>query len=1005
MNWHRYRENLTVKLDALYAGQSTTPTLLDINDCIREVVQSPTIGGRHRSGQCKYKSVPWWDEECKYIVAQRKLAHTRYKRQLTYDNFVHYKNACARVRKLCNYKKREAWRSFTNSLQRGMNTTTLWNKINRIKGAIAPKRLSYHIPQDILMQFHCNYEPPGINQKPYENCHTIHIVPSIMDEPFILPELKTILHSIKKSSSPGFDNLSYRMYVELSNESKSILLNAYNNIWNTSNLPTSWTHHKIIPIPKRGVNNITPDNLRPIVLTSCSRKIYERLLLQRLQSWVFSSNILPNWQFAFIKGRGTMDCLSTIIIDIFLAFQRREYCCVAFIDLRSAYDLVDINILLQMLYKYKLSNKMIRTLQVLLTENTTQVVHKHFQTGVRIKRMGLIQGGILSPLLFNIFTIEVGKAIRQHARLVQYADDYAVYSANSNLEICVRNVQLALMELQQWTEYTGMEISVPKARVVIFSKRRRQKVIVSFNDVQIPQVNHTKFLGIILDDRLTFRLHIEDVLRRANNLKRIMRAMCTIKEGAHPEVLLSFYKATVRSLFDYGSPFMDIANIQSLRKLEGKQIEFLKMCFGLLKSTPNTAVLLETGENTLKFRRILLTTKFLMKQVTSAQLIHKVKLARKLQTMKRQYNNNHLPALLIALDLIDNRLENVTNLRQYPCFETPYEIQLRSTELFNPINSALLQTTKKYNMERKYIFQEKLQTEYASAINFYTDGSKMNSNAFVGAAVFCPELNISEGYSLPVTCSVFTSEVFAIRQALIIIREKNILWATIFSDSLSALQAINFTGWTVNEIWLLQNIRKMIYHITSMGRVVHLAWVPAHSNIPGNESVDAIAKAATTTGDKVYNILSTWQDNFTQIKSFLRSTQNREFMQDTRQSTYYSRHVDVLMDAPWFKCARYSRSEISLLIRVRTNHALTPHRLHLMKLRDNDICDCGYGRGDLNHIFLSCTLFEEERQQLFSALLQCGVQFPTCMASITALPAPKLAQALDRFTKKVKIKL
>lgn len=1004
-DWDLYRERVDNKLEAYTRHKREDPTISEINNSIQQVIRAPPFCKQTSRTQRKHRSVPWWDLDCKRVAAQRKIAFTRYKQNMTYNTFLCYKEACAKVRKMCNKKRREAWKTFTNSIQCGVNTKVIWYKLNRIKGSIEPRQKTTLIHEELLLQLHSTFAPSTVIQKPFEVDINNQNENPIMDAPFSLQELLVILKNLKTNSSPGIDGISYLMYKNLSLTSHRMLLSAYNKVWSCTEIPTDWQYHKLIPIPKQDFNNDDAKKLRPIVLSSCSRKIYERLILQRIQDWTLTSAIIPSWQFAFIKGRGTTDCLSTLVVDIFLSFLRREYCCVVFIDLKSAYDLVDINILLAMLQKYKMSNKMLQNIQSLMVSNTTSIVHKNIQTAPRSKDSGLVQGGILSPILFTIFTIEIGTLIRKYARIIQYADDFAIYSAHKNIDVCKEKLQNALREVQTWTQSTGMEISLPKLRLIAFSKRKRKEISVIYNNKIITQVRHTKFLGVDLDEQLNFKVHSEKMVQKADKLVRIMRVMCSTKEGAHPAIMLSFYRATLRSIFDYGCMFFDMANAECLKKLDVKQAAAIKVCLGVLKSTPNMAVCIESGETSLKSRRLLLSTKFILKQLSTSPLIHKIKLADEILSSRSNKNRWKPPMLINAWKLIHEHFANISFPRQYPCYETPLHIQLQATLVFNPNNNASSQSGHINTLQKKQSFLCRIQTEYSKSLLIYTDGSKITNNRFVGAAIYCPELRVYEGYSLPRHCTIFSSESFAIRQALIFIKHRNIKHATICSDCLSALNAINYNGWSTREIWITQNIRKLLYQISNNGGTINFVWVPGHANIRGNEIADTIAKAATSTGERRYNIILPWQDIYTYMKKIIVSSQLEVSTRDYRPSNYYTRNNDNASAKLWFKKAAYTRSEISLIMRCRTNHALTPRKLHQMRLRETDQCDCGDGIGDLNHILLACQRFQEERKQLFATLIACGEQFPTSIVALMANPTQRIAKALDRFTKKCKLKL
>jgi len=107
----------------------------------------------------------------------------------------------------------------------------------------------------------------------------------------------------------------------------------------TGNFPSSWSEATVIPIPIAGKDLNDPGNYRPITLTSCLRKSFERLVNCRLVWFLENNNILTGYQSGFRKNRSTTDQLIRLESYIREAFIRREHVVLVFFDLENAYDL------------------------------------------------------------------------------------------------------------------------------------------------------------------------------------------------------------------------------------------------------------------------------------------------------------------------------------------------------------------------------------------------------------------------------------------------------------------------------------------------------------------------------------------------------------------------------------------------------------------------------------------------------------------------------------------
>ena len=115
--------------------------------------------------------------------------------------------------------------------------------------------------------------------------------------------------------------------------------------------PTSFKTADIIPIYKDGAKNIT-SNYRPIALISNIAKIFEKIVLIRLQKFLLENKTVRDNQFGFMKNKGTEDALAFATNLIYSSLDRNKAVIATFLDLSKAFDTVDHTILLQKLYKY-----------------------------------------------------------------------------------------------------------------------------------------------------------------------------------------------------------------------------------------------------------------------------------------------------------------------------------------------------------------------------------------------------------------------------------------------------------------------------------------------------------------------------------------------------------------------------------------------------------------------------------------------------------------------------
>ena len=142
-----------------------------------------------------------------------------------------------------------------------------------------------------------------------------------------------------KASSPGDDGITYNILRLLQRVPGNPLLRLYNMCLRDGCLPRTWTTSTIIPIPKPGTAKF-----RPISLTSCFCKVLERILLTRLM-YRLQGHLSPRL-FGFLPQRSTHHCL----LDLYSRLSRASV--VAFIDLKSAFDVANRDIILDQLVAF-----------------------------------------------------------------------------------------------------------------------------------------------------------------------------------------------------------------------------------------------------------------------------------------------------------------------------------------------------------------------------------------------------------------------------------------------------------------------------------------------------------------------------------------------------------------------------------------------------------------------------------------------------------------------------
>lgn len=228
-----------------------------------------------------------------------------------------------------------------------------------------------------------------------------------------------------------------------------------------------------------------------------------------------------------------------------------------------------------------------------MRERKTTFVFNQEEKTTRFVNKGLPQGGVLSPTLYNIYTSRISRGIGRNVKMVQYADDIAVYSITENLEDAKVVLEEVIGNLENKLNREGLEIEQSKSNILIFNNRadRENRIILEIKGQRIGNVRAAKFLGITLDSKLKFNRHIENVITKTQKSINILRYLCRISWGMETSTALNVYKSYVRSNMDYGLMVYYPSDRKGRDMLEKLQNKGIRVAMEYRNSTPINVML------------------------------------------------------------------------------------------------------------------------------------------------------------------------------------------------------------------------------------------------------------------------------------------------------------------------------------------------------------------------------------------------------------------------------
>ena len=313
--------------------------------------------------------------------------------------------------------------------------------------------------------------------------------------------------------------------------------------------PTALKSARVVPIHKCGSRSEV-SNYRPISLLSTLSKIYEKLMHSRIVNFMEMKNSIYESQFGFRAGRSCEHALINAKYTICEALDKRKISLLLLIDFSKAFDMVEHDILLGKLYHYGIRGIAYDWMKSYLTGREQFVSVGGKDSEKSVLKYGVPQGSILGPLLFIIYINDLPNLFKT-AKFILYADDANIFLTGSNIKEIKEQVAQLGDELVKWVNCNGLALNLRKTNYIIFSRSKVDcDINLTINNVIIERKKEARFLGVILDENLTWGAHIAGIKQK---MSRYVGIIYKLKNKVPLSVRIQIYHSLIQSHLNYCS--------------------------------------------------------------------------------------------------------------------------------------------------------------------------------------------------------------------------------------------------------------------------------------------------------------------------------------------------------------------------------------------------------------------------------------------------------------------
>lgn len=402
-----------------------------------------------------------------------------------------------------------------------------------------------------------------------------------------------LINNLKSDCTSGYDNISAKIVKQHADRLVPPITHICNVAISTGKFPLIYKKSQVLPIFKSGDRSCI-NNYRPISILPTFSKILERVMNNRLNCFLEKFCLLSESQFGFRSKKSTTDAVHELTNYIVTNLDNQNKVIVIFLDIAKAFDTVSVSTLLEKLERMGVRGVALDLFADYLKNRVQYVkINKYVSKCMTIAH-GVPQGSILGPTLFLTYINDLCELKLEQGKIITFADDTALLFNGKNWEDVYKFAQLGFNKVATWLNLNFLSLNVEKTKYLTFTLSKLHDNFANshtlkkhscFNQEsklcscpELQSASEYKYLGVLIDDKLNFRPHINLL---ANRIRKLMFLFKNIRHIGSEQLIKTVYFAMCQSLLTYCNTSWGGAPKSIMIDLERAQRAVLKVSLSL----------------------------------------------------------------------------------------------------------------------------------------------------------------------------------------------------------------------------------------------------------------------------------------------------------------------------------------------------------------------------------------------------------------------------------------